>query len=632
MNSSFRRWMLSGMVCASAMVAAREGTAAEPAAPAGKSNSETVAGVSGREIFLREWLPNDPRSHGGDGLGPVFNDTSCVSCHNQGGVGGGGAEAKNVFVITAVRTNFNPPRFEPSSDPFDAPARPTQTAPVRSSRTEPPIAAPQGINPSPNPFGAPARPTQTAPVPSSQTVPQIAAPQAASPVAPKSDLTPEERERKMLLDELRALHPGLITARSVVLHKSGTDPKYAAWRDQTLGLQTSDLVRNFVPPAGVAPAIVAIPAASAGGGFFAELAAQAQQSLILELQPPNDLLAEKGRSLLTRFAVGNIATQAFAGPRGPGRQAVRNLAAIPTQRNSIALFGAGLIDAIPNEVIEAAAAKKHEDFPEISGRVARLKDGQIGRFGWKAQKSNLHDFTMTACAVEIGLHVPDHPQAGVPHRPEYQPTGFDLNRDECRELVQFLKDLPAPARSDRSSPAIAKEFQRGELAFAKIGCAACHVSDLGEVNGIYSDLLVHDLGPEGGDSGSYGVFQPQSPGDNADDPLAGLLAQADQPSNRMARTSFGGVVAMTFEEPIPDKMIGAGRQEWRTPPLWGVRDSAPYLHDGRAGSLEQAVAFHGGEAQLSANRFFRLPPEEQASVLTFLRSLVAPNPVASASR
>lgn len=89
---------------------------------------------------------------------------------------------------------------------------------------------------------------------------------------------------------------------------------------------------------------------------------------------------------------------------------------------------------------------------------------------------------------------------------------------------------------------------------------------------------------------------------------------------------------MTFEEPIPDKMIGAGRQEWRTPPLWGVRDSAPYMHDGRAGSLEQAVAFHGGEAQLSANRFFRLPPEEQASVLTFLRSLVAPNPVASASR
>ncbi len=621
MNSSYARWMLSWMVCGTTVIVSLEGAAAEPSTPAGKNTAAASAGVSGREIFLREWLPNDPRSHGGDGLGPVFNDTSCVSCHNQGGVGGGGAEAKNVFVITAVRTNFNGPRFSPSPNQFEAPARATPTAPVQSIGNAPQLTAPQAASP-----GVPKSNVST-PVTSATE----RGPQAASPGVPKSDLTPNEQERKQLLDELRALHPGLVTARSVVLHKSGTDPKYAAWRDQTLGLNASGLMNNFMAPASAAPAFVSVPPASAGGGFFAELAAQAQQSVILELQPPNDLLVEKGRSLLTRFTIGILPAQAFAGPRGPGQQ-VRNLAAIPTQRNSIALFGAGLIDAIPNEAIEAAAAKKYEDFPEISGRVARLKDGQIGRFGWKAQKSNLHDFTMTACAVEIGLHVPDHPQAGVPHRPEYQPAGFDLNRDECRELVQFLKDLPAPARSDRSGPAIAKELQQGELAFAKIGCAACHVSDMGEARGIYSDLLVHDLGPEGGDSGSYGVFQPQSPGDNADDPLAGLLTQADQPSNRLARTSFGGVVAMTFEEPIPDKMIGAGRQEWRTPPLWGVRDSAPYMHDGRAGSLEQAIAFHGGEAQLSANRFFRLPPEERARVLTFLRSLVAPEQVASASR
>src|SRR4051794_33327804 len=50
----------------------------------------------GREIFGREWLPGDSRSHGGDGLGPVFNDSSCVACHNQGGTGGGGPSGKNV--------------------------------------------------------------------------------------------------------------------------------------------------------------------------------------------------------------------------------------------------------------------------------------------------------------------------------------------------------------------------------------------------------------------------------------------------------------------------------------------------------------------------------------------------------
>ncbi len=69
---------------------------------------------------------------------------------------------------------------------------------------------------------------------------------------------------------------------------------------------------------------------------------------------------------------------------------------------------------------------------------------------------------------------------------------------------------------------------------------------------------------------------------------------------------------------------GVKRQEWRTPPLWGFRDSAPYLHDGRAGTLEEAVAFHGGEAEKSAKRFFKLVPEERLRVQTFLRSLTLP--------
>ncbi len=54
---------------------------------------------NGKELFTREWLPNDPRAHGGDGLGPVFNDSSCASCHSQGGVGGAGAKSKNVSLV-----------------------------------------------------------------------------------------------------------------------------------------------------------------------------------------------------------------------------------------------------------------------------------------------------------------------------------------------------------------------------------------------------------------------------------------------------------------------------------------------------------------------------------------------------
>ena len=58
--------------------------------------------ISGEELFRREWIVDDPRSHGGDGLGPVFNDTSCIACHNQGGAGGAGPSAKNVDLLSAV--------------------------------------------------------------------------------------------------------------------------------------------------------------------------------------------------------------------------------------------------------------------------------------------------------------------------------------------------------------------------------------------------------------------------------------------------------------------------------------------------------------------------------------------------
>src|SRR6185312_13445588 len=58
--------------------------------------------AEGRELFLREWTPGDPRSTHGDGLGPVFNDSSCVACHNSGGSGGGGPSSKNVDIVTAV--------------------------------------------------------------------------------------------------------------------------------------------------------------------------------------------------------------------------------------------------------------------------------------------------------------------------------------------------------------------------------------------------------------------------------------------------------------------------------------------------------------------------------------------------
>src|SRR6185436_19809449 len=115
-----------------------------------------------------------------------------------------------------------------------------------------------------------------------------------------------------------------------------------------------------------------------------------------------------------------------------------------SQRNATALFGAGKIDAIPDRVLEAAAAKKHAEFPKVSGRVARDDQGSVGRFGWKAQKAGLEDFVLTACAVELGLDVPGHAQPPLPHKPDYKAPGLDLTKAECNALVKYVADLPAP--------------------------------------------------------------------------------------------------------------------------------------------------------------------------------------------
>src|SRR5271157_3757488 len=84
-------WLVTGLVAPRLVAADSDGK---------KPSRQTVA--QGRVLFEREWQPGDSRSHGGDGLGPVYNDSSCVACHNLGGSGGGGSASKNVDIITAT--------------------------------------------------------------------------------------------------------------------------------------------------------------------------------------------------------------------------------------------------------------------------------------------------------------------------------------------------------------------------------------------------------------------------------------------------------------------------------------------------------------------------------------------------
>jgi mono/diheme cytochrome c family protein len=557
----------------------------------------------GRVLFEREWLPGDSRAHGGDGLGPVYNDSSCIACHNLGGNGGGGPASKNVDILTAspsgqniittVSVSFSTPSGEPG---FLGKA----------------LGSLFGLD---MPKDPPAKPSSAAP----------------------ADGKPAPR-RKLDTGPLVKAHPGFRTTRSVVLHRFGTESGYEGWRQSIMGLN------QFVSPVGP-------------GGMTG----------MMQLQSAVNM----GRQPFVQNTVGSF-------------ELVRS------QRNPTALFGAGLIDSIPERVIEEAAKAKHPGFPEIAGRVSQLKDKRIGRFGWKAQTASLEDFVLTACAVELGLEVPGHHQGGSPQNPAAQAKGLDLSAQECNALVDYVRSLAKPAERVPSSDAESREVAEGRKLFASIGCATCHAPRLGDVEGLYSDLLLHDMGPGLGDTGEYGVFDPSSSEEEITDeegPIAGEMPAPQvigAPVLPPLPTLHSSVTVGVPVEPVPPPVVAeappigigpsvpqgttaltpqpppaadsvvltapatirtgatvvsapptptvvkrptsgpASRFEWRTAPLWGFRDSGPYLHDGRADTLDQAIALHGGEAANIAGKYFGLSLRQRRQVEAFLKSLTAP--------
>ena len=81
-----------------------------------------------------------------------------------------------------------------------------------------------------------------------------------------------------------------------------------------------------------------------------------------------------------------------------------------SSRNTPAPFGSGRIDSIAEKTLLEAEKRVFAKFPEIKGRASRLRDGRIGRFGWKGQTASLRDFVLAACSNELGLEVPGHHQ------------------------------------------------------------------------------------------------------------------------------------------------------------------------------------------------------------------------------
>jgi len=262
-----------------------------------------------------------------------------------------------------------------------------------------------------------------------------------------------------------------------------------------------------------------------------------------------------------------------------------------SRRVPIPLFGAGLVEAIPDEAIMALDDPGDRDRDGISGRAAIITDiatgrRRVGRFGWKAQQATLLAFAGDAYRNEMGITndlFPEELAFGISKEQMKQCDPIPDPEDQADRRTRrrgidnfesFMKFLAPPGRGNIDDP-----VRAGEQLFTGVGCASCHVPSLRtgvssnpvfnqKVVPLFSDLLLHDVGT----------------GD-------GIRQEAAEP------------------------------QEFRTPALWGLRLRRPLLHDGAAATIEDAIAQHGGEASGARQRFAALPSDQRSALLTFLKSL-----------
>ncbi len=235
------------------------------------------------------------------------------------------------------------------------------------------------------------------------------------------------------------------------------------------------------------------------------------------------------------------------------------------------LFGLGLIDRIPEATILSHEDPNDQNGDGIRGHANHLPDGRIGRTGWKADIPNVAEFARDAMSNEMGVTVPA--QAGLTFGNLSDADGVadpEVSQPEMDALVYFISELAPPPRT-RTNPALE---DAGEQVFSSVGCGNCHIPSMKTSDGVdvplFSDLLLHD------------VMTPGLPGIGS--------AQATQ-------------------------------NEFRTAPLWGLATSAPYMHDGRAFTVEEAIDAHAGEAQGVHDAYAALSQSDHDALIAFLKSL-----------
>ena len=251
-----------------------------------------------------------------------------------------------------------------------------------------------------------------------------------------------------------------------------------------------------------------------------------------------------------------------------------------------ALIGLGLLERIAQKDLLAYEDVNDSNADGISGKANYAYSPEtnstiMGKFTWKASATSVKHQSAGAAHNDMGLSNPLFPLHNCTQKQveclkeakKGEPT-FDLTAKRLDAIAFYLRNLAIPKQREVGKHKV------GEETFKTLNCSSCHVPSYTTIDGIiiqpYSDLLLHDMGE-------------------------GL---ADGRSEFLATGS-----------------------EWRTAPMWGiglyksVSSEANYLHDGRARSIEEAILWHGGEAQKSKDDFMNLNKKQREEVLLFLETI-----------
>ncbi|MBM4358518.1 MAG: hypothetical protein FJ096_10465 [Deltaproteobacteria bacterium] len=250
-----------------------------------------------------------------------------------------------------------------------------------------------------------------------------------------------------------------------------------------------------------------------------------------------------------------------------------------------------------------------------SGVVGVDRDLRIKPFGWKGHTPTLRRFVERAALAHFGVQ--SHVLAlGYQSNPEPWlgpgPNWWDPDNDGVqRELEEgtltayaiYLELLETPLALPPADEGLRERAAYGASLFASVGCADCHRPSLS---------MSSDRWFEVGDTTHMPGVEVRLLNDG-EKPRGGLAVQL---FSDLKRHHMGERLADPNDDPD-----GIGRDVFLTRPLWGLSESAPYLHDGRAATIAEAVFHHGGEAQEPRDLFLALSPEDQANVQLFLMSL-----------